>query len=68
MMMDIAVKINSIFNLNLNENELEKFRLIIIENINYFIDIKSKNNKINNFGTIINLKKIMNIYKNNIKS
>lgn len=64
----IAVKINSIFNLNLNEFELEKCGLIITEYINYFIDIKSKNNKINNFGTIINLKKIMNKYKNNIKS
>ena len=56
----IAVKINSIFNLNLNEFELEKCGLIITEYINYFIDIKSKANEINNFGAIINLKEIVN--------
>ena len=56
----IAVKINSIFNLNLNAFELEKCGLIITEYINYFIDIKSKNNEVNNFGVIINLKEIVN--------
>ena len=62
----IAVKINSIFNLNLNEFELEKCGLIITEYINYFIDIKSKNNELNNFGVIINLKEIINKFRKNI--
>ena len=62
----IAVKINSIFNLNLNEFELEKCGLIITEYINYFIDIKSKNHELNNFGVIINLKEIINKFRKNI--
>ena len=62
----IAAKINSIFNLNLNEYELEKCGLIITEYINYFIDIKSKNKELNNFGVIINLKEIINKFRKNI--
>ena len=56
----IAVKINSIFNLNLKECELEKCGLIITKYINKFIDLKRKNKEINSFGAVIDLKEIIN--------
>ena len=39
---------------------VEKLGLIITQYINSFIDIKSKNNEIDNFGVVINLKEIIN--------
>jgi len=58
--LNIAEKVNSIFKLYLNNFEIEKLGLLITQYINNFIDIKSKNNEIDNFGVVINLQEIIN--------
>ena len=49
-----------IFNLNLQNNELDKLGLLITQAINNIINMKIENNSINDFASIINLSELIN--------
>ena len=58
--LSISKKLNMIFNLNLQNDELDKLGLLITQAINNIINMKIENNSINDFASIINLSELIN--------
>jgi len=57
--LNISEKINSIFHLDLNKDEIQKLGLLITHEINNIIDIRNKNISINNYGCVIDLNNLI---------
>ena len=57
--LNISEKINSIFHLDLNKDEIQKLGLLITHEINNIIEIRNKNISINNYGCVIDLSNLI---------